>query len=241
MAGLAAGWLALRSFDDRGFGALGFALTPATGGELLRGFAIGMAGLLAAALLMVMTGALGYRPEPGTATAVLGSFAAALALFAIGAAFEEVIFRGYAFQALVQGIGPWLATLLLSAAFAYVHKNNPNVGVLGLVNIFLAGVLLSYAYLKTRSLWFVTALHMAWNWTQASLLDLPVSGLSFIDTPAYEPVITGPAWWDGGAFGPEAGLTGTIAILLMVAMVWRWRAVTETEEMRAHRPLIDER
>ena len=169
------------------------------------------------------------------------SLGAALSIFAIGAAFEEMVFRRYPFQALVQGIGPWLATLVLSGLFAAAHANNPNVGALALVNIFLAGVLLSFAYLKTRSLWFVTALHLAWNWTQASLLDLPVSGLSFIDTPAYEPVIGGPAWWDGGAFGPEAGLTGTIAIALMLAMVWRWRAVTETEETRATRPLVDER
>ena len=44
----------------------------------------------------------------------------------------------------------------------------------------LAGIWLAVAYLRTRSLWLPFGLHWAWNWTQASLLGLPVSGIARI-------------------------------------------------------------
>jgi uncharacterized protein len=43
------------------------------------------------------------------------------------------------------------------------------VAPLGLANIFLAGVMLAVAYLRTRSLWFATGVHLGWNWTMATL------------------------------------------------------------------------
>jgi hypothetical protein len=108
-----------------------------------------------------------------------------------------------------------------------------------IVNIFLAGVLLSLAYVRTRSLWFATGLHAGWNWTMASLFGFPVSGLSIVDTPLYDARETGADWWTGGAFGPEAGLAGTLAVLAGVLWLWRTRALAESERMRARRPLVD--
>jgi hypothetical protein len=134
-----------------------------------------------------------------------------------------------------------IATIGASALFAAAHRTNPNVDMFALVNIFLAGVLLSAAYLRTRSLWFATAVHFGWNWSMASLLDLPVSGLALFDTPLYEPVVGGPAWLTGGAFGPEGGMAATVAFVLAAFAVWRLPGLDETEEMRALRPLVDDR
>src|SRR5690606_38171554 len=114
---------------------------------------------------------------------------------------------------------------------------NPSVGVFALVNIFLAGILLGIAYLRTLSLWFATALHMGWNWTMASLFDLPVSGLTTFDTPLYQPAVDGAAWWSGVLFGPEGGLVGTIGFGVALLLVLRWNAVRPTPAMIAARPL----
>lgn len=240
-AALGAGWLLLARLDRRPPGALGFAWTSATPRELLRGLAVGVVSLGAVAASLTAAGALHYRQEAGTSTAYLAALAGSLLLLAPAAAAEEAVFRGYPFQVLVEGVGPLLATLLASAGFALVHVSNPEASPLALLNIFLAGVLLSLAYLRTRSLWFASALHLGWNWVLASPLDLPVSGLDLFDTPLYDAAAAGPRWITGGAFGPEGGLAGTVATLVAIWAVWRLPGLGEAPEMQALQPLVDSR
>jgi hypothetical protein len=73
----------------------------------------------------------------------------------------------------------------------------------------------------------------------ASLLDLPVSGLEMMDTPLYEPVVTGAAGLSGGRFGPEGGLAGTVGFAIALVAILAMRTVREREETRALRPLVD--
>ena len=160
--------------------------------------------------------------------------------FAAAAAAEEALFRGYAFQALVQGIGAWPAVLLSSAAFALAHMRNPSVDAVALANIFAAGIMLGWAYLRTRSLWFCTALHLGWNWAMSAVLEFPVSGLRR-DVPLYDEVSIGPRWFTGGDFGPEGGVAATLAIVLLTALLLRARRLRESPTMRALRPLVDDR
>jgi uncharacterized protein len=115
------------------------------------------------------------------------------------------------------------------------HGANPEVTWVGLANIFLAGVLLAMAYLRTRSLWFASALHLGWNWSMAALFALPVSGLDLFLPPGYRAQVGGPDWWSGGAFGPEGGLVATIALASALAVVLRAPALDP--DARAPRPL----
>jgi uncharacterized protein len=240
-AAVVAGILALRLCDGRGAAALGFGWTGRTPTEMLAGFGIGAGALVVAALLLVVFGMLRYAPAEGTVTQYALALGRDLGVLGVAAAAEEAIFRGYPFQVLVQWLGAAVATTLASAAFAAAHLGNPNIGVFGLVNIFLAGVLLSVAYLRTRSLWFATALHLGWNWTMASAFDLPVSGLDFFETPLYDAWIGGPDWIGGGAFGPEGGMVGTLAFGAALVAVLRWRVARPAAESLAARPLVDAR
>ncbi|MFO7274540.1 MAG: hypothetical protein DIU55_006700 [Bacillota bacterium] len=51
------------------------------------------------------------------------------------------------------------------------------------------------------------------------MLGLPNSGVAepfaLIAT-----AVDGPAWWTGGAFGPEAGVIGLIGVPLAVLVLW---------------------
>lgn len=239
-AALAAGWIVLARLDGRPLGALGFALTRNTTREIGIGLLVGVVLNGAVALLLIGSGAARFVPDAGTAAEYVRALLGTFGFFALAAAWEEVLFRGYPFQALVEGVGAWPATLVASALFAVVHARNPNIDAIALANIFLAGILLSVAYLRTRSLWFATALHLGWNWTMASLLDFPVSGLIF-NTPLYSAVETGADWWTGGAFGPEAGLAGTLLLAAGTAWLLRTRRVGESPEMRALGPIVDRR
>jgi uncharacterized protein len=239
IAAVVAGLLLLRWCDRRPALALGFGLTHRTTTELGVGFLIGGGALVAAALLMVATGVLRYAPADGTIADVALVLGRDLGVLGLAAAAEEAVFRGYPFQVLVQWLGAVAATVLTSAAFAAAHLANPNVGAIGLLNIFLAGIMLSVAYLRTRSLWFATAVHVGWNWTMASAFDLPVSGLDLFETPLYDARIGGPAWLSGGAFGPEGGIIGTIAFGTALLVLLRWRVVRPAPEVVAARPLVE--
>jgi membrane protease YdiL (CAAX protease family) len=241
IAATVAGAIAIRMLDRRSPGALGIAITRSTPRELGVGLAIGVAAIGLAAAVLVATGALRYGPQPGDGVGWLGAAAATFALLAVPAFAEEVTFRGYPFQVLVQRLGAVPATLASSMLFAAAHAGNPNVGGIALVNIFLAGLLLSAAYLRTRSLWFATAVHLGWNWGMASPFDLPVSGLELTDTPLYEPVTTGAAWATGGAFGPEGGVIGTVAFAAALLAVLRWPGLRPDARLTALRPLPDSR
>lgn len=239
LASLVAGWVMMRWVERRPFGAMGFPLGRAAPGEIGTGMLVGAAFLGATVLLVAAAGGARWIPDAGTLPGYLGFALRTLALFAVAAAVEEVVFRGYPFQVLERGIGAWPAAVLLSLLFAMAHAGNPNVRPLGLVNIFLAGLMLAAAYLRTRSLWFATAVHLSWNWTMATLLDLPVSGIE-IDTPLYTGVETGPDWWTGGSFGPEAGLAATLVIAAGTAWLLRTPRLRESPDVRRLGPLVEE-
>jgi membrane protease YdiL (CAAX protease family) len=240
LSALLAGWAMLGLVDRRRPGALGFALEPAAARDSVVGLGIGGALLGGAVVVLAVASMARWVADEGTVPEYVAALATSFAFFAVAAAAEEAVFRGYAFQALVQGIGVWPAVVVSSALFAYAHGGNANVTPLALANIFLAGVMLAVAYLRTRSLWFATAVHLGWNWTMASLLDFPVSGF-VLDVPLYTARETGPDWMTGGPFGPEAGLAASVAIVLGTAWMWRTRALGESPGMRELRPLVDDR
>jgi membrane protease YdiL (CAAX protease family) len=240
ISALLAGWLVLSRLDKRPFGALGFGLYRGAWRELLQGFSVGSALIGTAVLLLLVTRAESFIRDSGSVPGYLFFLTWSLLFFFLAAAAEEAIFRGYPFQALVEWLGVWPAVVIGSGIFAFLHAQNPSVTALGLANIFLAGILLSIAYLKTRSLWFATSLHLGWNWTMSSFFDLPVSGLAF-DTPLYSTVRRGPAFWDGGAFGPEAGLAATIVLALGLVWLLRTRVLGVDEEMKRLGPIVDRR
>lgn len=240
LSAVLAGGIVLSRVDGRPIGALGFALHRKTLSEVFVGLVVGVVLIGVAMLLLVVTGSAAFVTDTGSWGDYIFYLGWTLLFFGFAAAWEEAIFRGYPFQVLVEWIGPWPATLLASFIFAYLHSQNPSVTTLALINIFLAGILLSIAYLKTRSLWFATGVHLGWNWTMASVFDFPVSGLGF-DTPLYSGAPVGEQWWTGGAFGPEAGVAETIAIVAGTLLVLTSRKIKQAPQMAALGPIVDRR
>ncbi len=217
VAGLAmAGWVdgAPHRFD-----ALGLPLSIAAPKGTIRGVVLGAGLVLSAVLIQLVFGWLRLTRDAGTPNDWV-RFAGGMALlFAIGAASEELLFRGYGFQRLVEWLGIRFAVLVDAALFAALHLGNPRVDVLPLINIGLAGALLAGAYLRTRSLWVAIGLHWSWNWFSI-LFDRPVSGVEF-DAPGYDFLEWGPDLITGGRFGLEGGLLGTVILFAGITMVFR--------------------
>jgi membrane protease YdiL (CAAX protease family) len=234
---LAGGWILLR-WEGRGPGALGFFLSreAVTGSVLGLGLGVGVALLV----LVVMTalGGLTWGGEEGTLARYFGVGASSLWLFALPAAAEEALFRGYLFQALAQAWGGLKALFVTSILFAALHYSNPNLSLVGVGNIVVAGLFLGAIYLKTASLWWATGAHLGWNWAHGFLGDVPVSGLDLVDTPLLEATPGGLDWISGGTFGPEGSLVTTCVLALATLAVWNGGFLRPGKTALRTRPLI---
>jgi len=141
-----------------------------------------------------------------------------------GAMAEELMFRGYPFQRLVDAIGKIGAILVLSALFGFVHLRNPHVSdsravqVFAFINTLLIGIVFAVAYLRTRALWLPWGLHFSWNYTLGLIFGLPVSGITQFSL-LLKAKVQGPAWFVGGGYGIEGGFLGTILAVLGLAYV----------------------
>lgn len=144
------------------------------------------------------------------------------------------MFRGYPLQTMTRSGLAWAAIILTSVIFSIGHLDNPNV-VPGFtfVNTALAGVWLSIAYLRTRSLWFPLGVHWAWNWMMGAVVGLPVSGIERLTPdPLMRAAAVGPPWLTGGTYGLEGGAACTLAIIISTVFIWRTNLLSATEEMK---------
>ena len=141
--------------------------------------------------------------------------------------YEEVISRAYLIPNLKEGFtfsklsptnATWVAILFSSALFGLGHAGNPNVSVFAVVNIVFAGIMLALPYVLTGQLSYSVGLHFSWNFFQGGVFGFRVSG-----TEPVRPLIgihqEGNPLWTGGSFGPEGGIIGLIAILLMTFLL----------------------
>ena len=142
----------------------------------------------------------------------------------VGSLAEELMFRGYPFQRLVEAIGSGGAILVFSALFGLVHLMNPGASFWGLFNTVAIGVVLSLAYLRTGALWLPWGIHFAWNATLGVVFGLPVSGIRLFNI-VIRAAATGSHWLTGGTYGLEASLPGAVVVLVGLIVVWRapWR------------------
>ena len=191
--------------------------------------------LIAAAMLLLfdLVGAVfqGLRVE----TALHGdgfwlNFLLILVMLSVSAANEELVFRGYPLQVLMAGIGAWPAMILLSGLFGLLHHLNPGATWLGTTNTFLAGMLLSVAYLRTRSLWFPFGIHIGWNVVIGPVSGYAVSGIQVSSIWTTE--MSGADWFTGGGYGPEGGALGTVVMMIAIGAVLATRRVEISPTLR---------
>lgn len=195
----------LRLLDARDFRTLGLWSYSGWSRELGLGL---LAGFLLISLVVALQWLLGGIAFRGLATHTEFWVLAAvwnLALLLPAAAGEELVFRGYPFQRLVEAWGQWPALVFLAAFFGAVHLENPSRTALSTFNTSLMGVLLGLAYLKTRGLWLPIGLHFAWNYSLGFLYSLPLSGLR-LERVLWRVEGGGPGWISGGGYGPEGSL-----------------------------------
>jgi len=195
----------------------------------LPGFGKGLlAGLGAAALALVLSVPLGgssWALDGGPFGAYLVRLVLLTAVLLPPAFMEELAFRGLPLVGFSSALGKGLGLVVTAVLFGLVHRLNPDVTVLALGNIALAGMFLGLTFFARGALWTSTGAHLGWNLALAGLAA-PVSGLPF-DVPWLDFRPGRPDWLTGGGFGPEGGLVATVALVAAVALVLRWRDLKE--------------
>jgi len=204
--------------------------------RFLRPFGLG---LLAGALLVAASSALVCGLTGVELVRIDAPSAATLSRLLIvvlaGALFEELLFRGYAFQRAVSGIGRWPAIALFSLLFSVAHlpgnlELEPSMLLIAIAGLVLDCVIQSLLLLRSGSLALPIGLHFAWNLLQQSL-GFGVSGLAASAAWFRADAGAQPGWLTGGDYGLEASVL-SLAVQLPV-LLWLLTAVPRQPRGRA--------
>ena len=215
-------WICMR-LRRQALSGIGLRLDAAWLRQVLGGVAFGAVQMLAVAGLIFLAGGVRFELDPARAFAAL---AYGVWFFAGVALLEELLFRGFVFQRLVDGIGAPAALLLMAVLFAVAHWGNPGMEgstvVSATIDNGLGAILLGLAWLRTGSLALPIGIHFGWNWTQGSLLGFDVSGLTQSGW-LLPHLLDKPQWLTGGTFGPEASVFAVLVDTTAVLLLWRWK------------------
>ena len=149
-------------------------------------------------------------------------------LFLIVALAEETFMRGYVLRNLMISFNKYIALLISSLLFSFMHALNPYIDYIGFINIFFAGLVLGGAYVHTRNLWFPIGLHLGWNLFQTHF-GFNVSGWDSYSLVEFN--ISESNLLNGGAFGFEGSvlsIIAQIALFFIIVYYYERKKLTST-------------
>ncbi len=223
---LLASWL----LDRRRISSLGIDRRWAT--ELSIGFAFGVVAMLVIFAIEWTMGWITINRVGTSATVTIGALVQSqigwlLVMILVGIS-EEMLSRGYHLKNLsegLRGLGSWrsvaLAAISSSLFFGLLHAMNPNSSWISNLGVMLAGLMLALGRIATGSLAAPIGLHISWNLFQGPVLGFPVSG-NVTENSVVALTQLGDPMWTGGLFGPEAGLMGVLATIVLMAIFLKW-------------------
>jgi membrane protease YdiL (CAAX protease family) len=211
--GLALTLLFRRYIDRRPVKSLGFqwqTFQP----DALTGFCLGLALLGAGSLVLLATNNLEWTDVHFAATDLF----AGLVLMVLIAFTEEMVFRGYILNNLMESMNKWVALGISAVLFTFAHGSNPGITFIAVINLVLAGLLLGINFIYTRNIWFAICFHFSWNFLQGPVLGYQVSGLPL--QSVLQPSLQGPWWLTGGSFGMEGSFIATGLLLFALLLLY---------------------
>lgn len=147
-----------------------------------------------------------------------------IASFLIVPFIEEFVFRCGILGALLAWIPRSSVAVLISAmVFGGLHAANPHASVLSVASTTLGGIAYGMAFASTRRIWLPLGLHFGWNYAEGRVFGFHLSGGAVRGpAPFVQQHDLGPPLLTGGEYGPEGGLIGIGARLLVLALLAAW-------------------
>jgi membrane protease YdiL (CAAX protease family) len=139
----------------------------------------------------------------------------------------------------VPGSGFWQAAWVTSTLFGFMHTGNSGETWIGIFSAAAIGFVFCVSIRLTGSAWWAIGFHGAWDWAQTFFYGTADSGFQpqghYLSTsPA------GPAFWSGGADGPEGSILVVAIILLTIlglVVVYGRKSKGESPSPAAHAQL----
>ena len=185
--------------------------------EYLLGLAVGLVLIALDTAICAISGTVRFMGLSENASPVIILY---LIGFMVQGMSEELLCRGYFMTSMARSRSVYPGLFISSGVFMLLHVLNPGVTVMSLFNVFLCGVFFGVYMIKRGNVWGAAAIHTMWNFAQANLLGLNVSGMEVHSTLFKTEIIEAGGWINSGAFGIEAGLDTTIVMLLAIAVIW---------------------
>ena len=138
-------------------------------------------------------------------------------LFIVVSLNEEIAIRGYILHNLSQSFNKYIALIISSFVFMGMHLGNPNIGVLPLTNLFLAGIFLGVYRIHKNNLWFPIGAHLMWNYLQGPIYGFEVSGNKI--NSLFEQKLKGHEFLTGGNFGYEGSIILTVFLVISIFLM----------------------
>ena len=213
-------WLATKFIDRKPLMSIGLSVKDKANEMLVGlGFALAFIGGLFLLLWLLgaitITGYVGFKP---------GVFFVSMMLF-LAAFDEELIFRGYILNSMMDSSSRWVALAGSSAIFALMHAGNPSVwsNWVPMTELFAAGFILGISYTFTKNLWFPTFFHFGWNFFQG-LFGFEISGINVDSWKMISHENTGnvPDIISGGAFGIEGSVITLSCTIICTYFIYKY-------------------
>ena len=138
-------------------------------------------------------------------------------LFIVVSLNEEIAIRGYILHNLCQSFNKYIALIISSFVFMGMHLGNPNIGMLPLANLFLAGIFLGVYRIHKNNLWFPIGAHLMWNYLQGPIYGFEVSGNKI--NSLFEQKLNGHELLTGGNFGYEGSIILTVFLIISIFLM----------------------
>ncbi|MDO5047057.1 MAG: type II CAAX endopeptidase family protein [Anaerococcus sp.] len=134
---------------------------------------------------------------------------------------EELMVRGILMTYFASHRSVGLGLLVNSLIFSTLHLGNTSFGLIACINIFLLGLIFSFIYYLGESLYLAGAAHSFWNFFQANIFGIRVSGIVYNKNSIFITESRGQDILSGGAFGIEGSLIVTILGLLALLSLYK--------------------
>jgi membrane protease YdiL (CAAX protease family) len=210
---LAASWFMVTAIDRRPWRSLGLPWSWKCLPQLFWGIALGFVLVGVAVLFALLVQGASWESFPVNGQTLRLLAFSLIAWFGVSL-LEELVFRGYLLQTLIEGLGVVPATLLSSLFFGLAHYDNAPQHGLYVLDAAASGFLMALMVFKTKALWMAIGFHFANDF--------------FIDLFSWFPQPI--PWNDFQIDAPSVLIDIGVALILAVFVVFsRW--ISPTEEM----------
>ena len=202
-------WIFRRYIDSKSFVSMGYSMKGRLK-DCIYGILVGLVLISLGFFSLLFTDYLEITQIVFSFKIVAGSFF----FYLVAAMIEEVIFRGYVLNNLMEYGNKYLALFLSSVLFALIHGMNPNLTIIAMVNLAIAGGVLGITYIYTKNIWYPVFLHVSWNYFQGPIYGFEVSGTQAASIISQK--VSGNELITGGSFGFEGSIILTVLMIVLI-------------------------